>query len=76
MKVYNVIGSAIAGSIYEQAEPFSMNVCACNRMDAMAAVHQDMEERGFRGIVLRQAIDLGEAGRNSQWRPGLTLLIS
>lgn len=72
MKIYNVTGSATTSDINEQAGPFSINVCATCKRDAYEYAYRGMVERGWRGVVVHKAEDLGSG---TGWSPGETLLI-
>ncbi len=75
MRVFAVAGTAVGSDINGQAKPFLMNVCALSKTDAYKYTDQDMRDRGFRGVVVHGATDLGTASP-THWSIGGTLLIS
>lgn len=74
MQVFNVTGS-VCESLTARPEPFSMNVCALSRRDALAYAQERCEGDGWTGIVLDSCRPLGTAAPTF-WRIGATLRVS
>jgi hypothetical protein len=69
MRIYYVTGSAVPKehSLTAPAEAFGMNICAANKRDAYHYAAEDMDLRGYTGIVVAHAEDIASG---NGWTPG------
>ena len=72
MKVYSVTGTATTSYISEQAQTFTLNVCAMGKTHACEIAARDMASRGYRGVIITSATPLPGLG---SYMLGDTLLV-